>query len=252
MESIGDRIRARREQLGWTQAKLAEMLNIKVGTLSGYERNYRIPDARMLQLLAGAMKVSSDYLLGLSQAEANPTKRLIPLIGTIRAGLPILAKENIDGYLEVPDYMRADYAVQVKGDAMVGAGILDGDLAICCETEIVNSGQIVIALNDIANGFSEATLKYYSDNDKSSVLRPVNPNYPEFNMNDGYRIAGVMVSLIRKDVMMNQVFENNLIVSNTDEWLEVIDLASQVGLKVHQVKEILVGQIEIAKRLRDI
>ena len=252
MESIGDRIRARREQLGWTQAKLAEMLNIKVGTLSGYERNYRIPDARMLQLLAGAMKVSSDYLLGLSQAEANPTKRLIPLIGTIRTGLPILAKENINGYLEVPDYMRADYAVQVKGDAMVRAGILDGDLAICCETEVINSGQIVLALNDIANGFSEATLKYYFDNDKGAVLRPANPNYPEINMNDGYRAAGVLVSLIRKDVIKHQFSENYMVVSKTDKWAQVIDLAYQAGLDVRQVKEILAGQIEIAKKLRGI
>jgi len=68
METIGERIRTRREQLGWTQAKLAEMLNVKIGTVSGYERNYRVPDARMLQLLAGVLEVSSDYLLGLPQS----------------------------------------------------------------------------------------------------------------------------------------------------------------------------------------
>ncbi|NLW91345.1 MAG: helix-turn-helix transcriptional regulator [Syntrophomonadaceae bacterium] len=69
METIGERIRARREQLAWTQAKLAEMLNVKIGTVSGYERNYRVPDARMLQLLAGVLEVSSDYLLGLAKSE---------------------------------------------------------------------------------------------------------------------------------------------------------------------------------------
>jgi len=69
METIGERIRARREHLGWTQAKLAETLNVKIGTVSGYERNYRVPDARMLQLLAGVLEVTSDYLLGLPQSE---------------------------------------------------------------------------------------------------------------------------------------------------------------------------------------
>lgn len=252
MESIGDRIRSRREYFGWTQAKLAEMLNIKVGTLSGYERNYRIPDARMLQLLAGAMQVTSDYLLGLSQSEPNPTKRLIPLIGTIRAGLPILTEENLDGYLEVPNYLRGDYVLQVKGDTMIGAGITDGDLAICCETEVVNSGQIVVVLNDIVDGFSEATLKRFSDNGKRPVLSYANPNYPETNMNDSYRIAGVMVSLIRKDVNGDQSFANCLVVNNADEWAEVIDLASQAGLNASQVKEVLAGQIQIAKTLKGI
>lgn len=250
MESIGERIRARREQLGWTQAKLSEMLNVKVGTLSGYERNYRIPDARMLQLLSNILKVSSDYLLGLTQQTLNINQKPLPILGTIRAGLPILADENIEGYLDVPEYIRADFVLTVTGDSMIGAGILDGDYVICREAQAANSGQIVVALNDLATGFSEATLKYYFDNGKGQTLRPANPNYPEIEMKDGYRIGGIMVASLRRDAPGYQVYKEYITVPGHDEWTEVIEIANGAGLKVNQVKEILAGQIEIAKKLR--
>lgn len=64
MATIGERIKLERERRGWTQAKLADMLNIKIGTLSGYERNYRQPDLTMLEKIAAAFGVSTDYLLG--------------------------------------------------------------------------------------------------------------------------------------------------------------------------------------------
>lgn len=241
MQSIGDRIRARREHLGWTQAKLAELLNIKVGTLSGYERNYRMPDARMLQLLSAKMDVTSDYLLGLSQSESIPTKREIPLIGTIQAGFPLLAKQNLDGCLEVPDYIQADYALQVKGDYMVGAGVLDGDLAICRQIDKIDSNQIAVVLNALEGGFYEAVLKCY-----------VNEVTYNLAINGPGKVIGVMVALIRKNIVLNQPSVNSLITNNTNEWAEVMNLAVQASLNARQVREILAGQIEISKRLKDI
>lgn len=173
----------------------------------------------------------------------------IPIIGTIRAGLPILADENIDGYLDVPETLQADFALRVTGDSMTGAGILDGDLVICKAAETAQSGQIVVALHDQSIGVSDATLKYYYDaNGNGPVLRPANPNYPEINMSDGYRIGGVMVGLVREDAPGYQVYKKYIAVPDHDDWTEVIELASQAGLKVNQVKEILAGQIEIAKK----
>ncbi len=64
MESLGKRIQSVRRSRGWTQARLAEALGIKTGTLSGYERDYRRPDVMMIGRIASLLHVSVDYLLG--------------------------------------------------------------------------------------------------------------------------------------------------------------------------------------------
>lgn len=305
METIGDKIKARREQLGWTQAKLADSLNIKIGTLSGYERNYRQPDARMLQLLAKTLGISSDYLLGIDATEthsqraeevnseeqnfirrlinfikseegttaesitmfiplltafqqqvggvnSNSSKSIIrlPILGAIRAGVPLLVQESYEGYLEVPESLRADFALQVTGDSMIGAGILDGDYTICRQVQDANSGQVVVALKDQVTGFSEATLKFYVNNGNGPTLRAANPNYPEYDMKDGYRIAGVAVGLIRKNMPGIQTFREYMTVAGHEDWTDVIEMAVSAGMKINQIKEILAAQIDIAKRLR--
>ncbi|MGI6129051.1 MAG: helix-turn-helix domain-containing protein [bacterium] len=68
----GQRIRISREARGWTQAVLAEKLGIKIGTLSGYERNYRQPNLEMIKNIATVLDVSADYILGLkSKSQAH-------------------------------------------------------------------------------------------------------------------------------------------------------------------------------------
>lgn len=64
MESLGKRIQSVRKSRGWTQARLAEALGVKTGTLSGYERGYRRPDVVMIGRIASLLQVSVDYLLG--------------------------------------------------------------------------------------------------------------------------------------------------------------------------------------------
>jgi len=175
----------------------------------------------------------------------------IPILGTIRAGLPILAEENIEGYLDIPDNMQADYVLRVVGDSMIGSGIIDGDLAICRENQMANSGQIVVAIKDLANGYSEATLKYYFENGKGRTLRPANPNYEEIDMvSDGYRIAGTLVASVRQDAPGYQVYKDYLTVCGREEWTEVIEKAAQGGFKPEQVRDLLEMQIEIAKKMR--
>jgi hypothetical protein len=70
-------------------------------------------------------------------------------------------------------------------------------------------------------------------------------------MKDGYRIAGVMVALIRKYTPSYPTYRDSWVV-NEGEWTEVIDLANQAGLKVNQVQQILAAQIEIAKNLKNL
>lgn len=254
MESLGERIKNRREQLGWTQAKLADLLNVKIGTLSGYERNYRQPDAKMLQLLCANLKVTADYLLGLSNQKEPLQRQLtrIPILGQIRAGIPLLNPDNYAGDLDIPSDMEADFALQVVGDSMIGVGILDGDYAICREAQVAQSGQIVVALHDVAIGMSEATLKYFfAENDTRMILRAANPDYEDITMDGYYRIAGIMVALCRKSTPSYRVFSDYISVRDytMEDWNEVIQLGIQYGITPEQTKQLLRMQWDMAKRI---
>lgn len=176
-------------------------------------------------------------------------KRLTPLLGTIHAGLPIIADENIEEYIEVPEDFKADFVLRVQGDSMVGVGILDGDLAVCKETQVAFSGQIVVALHDTATGFSEATLKYFFDNGKGPVLRAANPDYKDIDITEGYRIAGVMVGLIREGSPSYQTYRDFLAVSAYEEWTEVLEKAIGYGITPQQLSVTLDMQRQMIERI---
>jgi repressor LexA len=84
----------------------------------------------------------------------RPMKK-IPLVGQIACGVPILAEQNIEGYIDLPRHIRADYALTCKGDSMVNAGIRDGDVVYIRQQSEVENGQIAAVMVDDA----EATLK---------------------------------------------------------------------------------------------
>lgn len=172
----------------------------------------------------------------------------IPIIGTIRAGLPILAEEHYEGFLDVPEDLQADYALQVIGDSMIGAGILEGDYAICREAQDTGSGHIVVAIKEQGVEFSEATLKYYFNNGHGPVLRAANPDYSDINMTEGYRIMGVMVGLLRKDTPSYQEYRNYLAIAGYEEWTKVIENASNNGLNPQQLNELINVHVEMAKK----
>lgn len=272
---FGDHIRTAREEKGLSQDAAAKLIRQKYGVrlsaayLSMIERGERknltlklenaLKDFFDIQIKTGFlledyMKPSEKSILNFAEifnVTKNRANMHIPILGMIRAGLPILAEENIEGYLDVPDFIQADYVLRVVGDSMVGAGIIDGDLAICRESQSANSGQIVVAIKDLATGYSEATLKYYFDNGKGRTLRPANPNYEEIDMKDGYRIAGTMVASVRQDAPGYQVYKDYLTVCGREEWTEVIEEATQGGFKPEQVKDLISLQIEIAKKFRN-
>lgn len=94
--SLGKRIKMEREKRGWTQEYLANLLNIKIGTLSGYERGYRQPDIQMLQKIADAFNVSTDYLLGRDSQKDQRQKLLeLPLAAHYESQSPIDDDEEL-------------------------------------------------------------------------------------------------------------------------------------------------------------
>lgn len=251
---FGKRLTTLRKEKGISQYDLAKQLHLSRGQVSNYELGSREPDFEILRKIANFFDVTTDFLLGLSDVPKIKNISLnyskLPILGTIRTGIPILANENIKGYLNVYEDTQADFVLEIVGDSMRGAAILEGDYVVCRETQVANPGQIVVALTDLSTGFSEAALKYYCDNEKGSALRVANLNYPEMIMQDGDRIAGIMEGVVRKGAPGYYAYRDNLTTYGHEEWTEVIELASRAGLKINQVKGIIEGQIEIAKRLR--
>lgn len=121
----------------------------------------------------------------------------LPLHGRIAAGVPIEAMEGANS-LSVPAALLGagdHYALEVAGDSMVEAGILDGDYALIQRTEVARSGQIVVALIDD----SDATLKYFRQEGGKIRLDPANSAYePQIYEPGRVRIQGRLAGLLRR------------------------------------------------------
>jgi len=133
----------------------------------------------------------------LARALPGMEQLMLPLIGRVAAGNPILAHEHIERTIEVEAKLfqaRPDYLLKVKGMSMQGAGILDGDLLAVRQTQDVRNGQIVVArLGD------EVTVKRFQRRDGHIELLPENPDFLPLVIQPGkpIEIEGVAVGLIR-------------------------------------------------------
>ncbi|MDQ7053504.1 MAG: transcriptional repressor LexA [candidate division KSB1 bacterium] len=121
----------------------------------------------------------------------------VPLVGSVAAGSPILAEENIERYVPVPNYLTQNggdyFALRVKGDSMIEAGILDGDLVIVRSTPYAENGDIVVALSG-----EEATVKRLLIQGSQKFLKPENEMYELIPLTEEWSIIGKVVSLIRE------------------------------------------------------
>jgi repressor LexA len=104
----------------------------------------------------------------------------LPLLGQIAAGGPLLADENIEDQLAVPETLRGDFLLRVKGDSMIEAGILDGDIVVVRRAQDARNGEIVVALAGDDESADEATVKtFYRDKGRvrlqpeNSALEPI-------------------------------------------------------------------------------
>ena len=119
-----------------------------------------------------------------SGRSALPDAKEIPIVGRVRAGAPLLAEENLEGFFPVAN----------TGDSMIEDGILDGDLVIIRQQHTAENGDIVCAL--IGN---EATLKRFHRKGNEVTLRPANKNYDPIVVSKGeFRILGKATGVIRK------------------------------------------------------
>lgn len=120
----------------------------------------------------------------------------VPVLGTIAAGIPIFAEENMDGEILVDESNIGKgrfFALRVRGDSMINAGIMNGDLVIIRRQPLAENGDIIAALID-----SEATLKRLSLSNGEVLLLPENEKYSPINVtcNEDFRILGKMVTTV--------------------------------------------------------
>ena len=183
MNSFSDMLQFLRRRENLSQVELAEKLGLAKSTISMYENGARKPSFEVLELLADFFNVNMSTLVPVERGESAPSPsnvlpmpemREVPLLGVIACGEPLLAAENIEGSVSVPAHVTADFALRCKGDSMINARILDGDLVYIRRQDTVENGQIAAVLID-----DEATLKrvfYYPEKQKL-VLNPENPQY---------------------------------------------------------------------------
>ena len=114
-------------------------------------------------------------LVGRERREA-PSGALdkLPLVGQIAAGGPLLAEDNVEDHLAVPESLRGDFLLRVKGDSMVNAGILDGDIVVVQRSQDARNGEIVVALAGDDESADEATVKRFFKEKGRIRLQPEN------------------------------------------------------------------------------
>ncbi|MDP3993737.1 MAG: transcriptional repressor LexA [Candidatus Doudnabacteria bacterium] len=121
----------------------------------------------------------------------------VPLLGTVPAGGPIIVEQHVEEWVNLPNSFlrgRKDvFLLQVRGDSMIGAGILEGDLVIVKPTREVRTGDIVVALLH-----DEATVKRFVEINGRRYLKPENPKYQNIYPNDEWSVQGKVVGVIRQ------------------------------------------------------
>ena len=156
--------------------------------LSQYVNGKVKPGQFKVSILAMALGVNEAWLMGydvpitgnlnehisIDNIIPLPKTKMVPLVGTIACGTPILAEENIEDMVPMPEHINADFALRCKGDSMINARILDNDIVYIRKQESVENGEITAVLID-----NEATLKRFYKYGNTVLLRAENPNFKE-------------------------------------------------------------------------
>lgn len=204
-----NRIRELRKKRCMTMKELGAVVGLAESTISQYETGKREPDNETLLRLGEFFNTSVDYLLGRETATDGPPEpsvpgsKWIPVIGTIPAGTPIEAIEEILDYEEITPQMASQgehFALKIKGQSMEPK-ISNGDVVIVRKQDDCENGEIGVVL---VNG-DEATVKRIKKRPEGLMLIPNNPAYePMFYSNE--EIENLPVRIIGKVVELRAKF----------------------------------------------
>ena len=181
--NVGQRIFEARKRRKISRKEIADFLQVHETTIKRYEdgNTKKLPTDR-LEKIAKYLNTSIEYLMGWEEEEKTQGLK-IPVLGTVAAGIPISAVEDILDYEEVPQSWENQgefFGLRIKGDSMQPK-MDDGDVVIVRQQSDANSGDTVIAL---VNG-DDATCKKLQKTDNGIMLVSTNPNYlPMFFTNE--------------------------------------------------------------------
>lgn len=204
--TLGDRLRALREQSGKTQRELATLLCINRVSYTQYENNKRTPPPDTLRKLAIIFNVSVDYLLGNDVMKTSAAKKgvKIPVLGRVVAGVPIEAMQEILDYEEITPELAATgdfFALKIRGHSMEPR-MLEGDVVIVRRQADVDSGDVAIVL---VNG-DEATVKRVKKQKDGITLIATNTSVYEPHFYSNAEIADLPVRILGRVVELRGKF----------------------------------------------
>lgn len=188
---MSERIKSRRLYLGLTQEELGLKLGLQKSAIAKYE-NGRVENIKrsVIAKMAEVLECSPAYLMGWSD-EINPAPALdlskfdniypvklkkFPLLGEIACGKPIFANEDRESYILAGSDIHADFCLRAKGDSMINARILDGDIVFIRKQDMVDNGEIAaVAIGD------DVTLKrvFYHPEQDLLILKAENSKYQD-------------------------------------------------------------------------
>ena len=185
-------IKNRRLELGLTMKQVADAVGVSEATVSRWESG-EIANMRRSRIvkLASVLNMSPLDLMNWEEGERPtyfdsmpsniiplPKTYKVPLLGNIACGEPILAQENINTYVNVPEDIKCDCSLRCKGDSMIGARIYDGDIVYIRQQPDVENGEIAAVLIDDME--TEATLKRVYKGENQITLMAANEKYSPF------------------------------------------------------------------------
>ena len=178
---VGEYIKTLRLNKGLTLEQVGDAVGVGKSTVRKWEvGNIKNMGRDKVAKLAAVLGTTPDLIIQCEEMDnplpdniiPMPKMRQIPLLGDIACGVPILAVENVEDMVNIPENIRADFALRCKGDSMINARIYDGDIVYIRHQPVVDNGQIAAVLID-----DEATLKRFRKYSDHIVLEPANPQY---------------------------------------------------------------------------
>lgn len=200
-----DIIRKLRTEKGLTLEELGKVAGVQKAAVSKWEKGETKNLKRStIKKLSDYFNVTPSYLMGMREKEdlcsvgesagkykADSVERL-PLIGTIAAGTPILAEQNIEDYFNIDTRVKADFALRIKGDSMIGAGISSGDIVFIKQQCTLENGEIGAILMG-----NSATLKKFYKDENTIILQAENDTFKPIVLTSGnVKILGKLVAAL--------------------------------------------------------
>lgn len=200
-----NKLESLRKSKGYTMKETASKLGMPYTTYVSYEKGDREPNSEVLIKLADFYSTTVDYILNIKNNKSHEAGKSvqIPVLGYVRAGIPIEAVEEIIDYEEISQEQARQgdfFALQIKGDSMEPR-ITEGDVVIVRKQETVDNGDIAVVL---ING-DDATIKKFYKSDAGIKLVSTNPKYDPFFFTPD-EVNSLPVSIVGKVVELRAKF----------------------------------------------